>query len=527
MRYYPSFIASPSESKKLDQLASEKFGVPSLILMENAARSVLYHASVVWPDLLNRSQKIFILGGPGQNGGDGWVLARLLSTLGHRVEGYLISKPGLFPSGDSLVNFNIAKSLGVTINVIDRETDVLPDWSAADLIVDAVFGTGLDRPLEEVPLRVLSSVRESKRLFRVLAVDLPSGLSGEDGELLGPVLPADMTVSLGTLKQGLFLGEGPNYSGLVRLGDIGLCPPMFREFAPLGLFLDKQEARELVPQRPRAAHKGVFGHAFLAGASPGKTGALVLAATGALRAGCGLVTACHPQSLSAVMETKLTAPMTRGLPQTEEGLLNKHAARALISLLSFADSLCLGPGMGATEDTREFVLTLLSEVKIPLLLDADALSVLNYSIDDIRARKYPTVLTPHPGEAATLLGSDPSVIQRKRLEAARSLSEDTGAVIVLKGLHTIVMEPRGKRFYINATGGPILATGGSGDLLAGLITGFLAQKMEPFHAAALGVYLHGSAADLCGAELGPSGVSPTEIQTYIPKAVKALELMEF
>ncbi|MDR2461361.1 MAG: NAD(P)H-hydrate dehydratase [Deltaproteobacteria bacterium] len=521
---FPIYIASPEESRTLDNLAAHEFSLPTLILMENAARSILECAASLWPDLLEGKSSVFILCGPGQNGGDGWVLARLFSSLGHKVSAYLVTSKGVMPQGDALINYNVAKNLNVPISIVDDDACPLPEWGKADLVVDAIFGSGLSKPLEGQPKRILASIEAAPRTFRVLAVDLPSGLMGSTGEALGPVVPADLTVSLGTLKLGLFLQRGPELSGAIRLGDIGLCPPMYKSAPPNGILLNRYAAQRLLPPRPITGHKGTFGHAVVAGGSHGKTGALTLAAMGALRSGAGLVTAAHPHVLAKIMEEKLTAPMTLSLPNSDDGFLDRRAAKPLLDFLANKSALGLGPGLGVNEDTKEFLLEILSDLPLPLVLDADGLSTLRYYHKNLLERKHPTIVTPHPGEAANLLGTSPDGIQKDRLAAAKQLASETGATVVLKGHNTIVMEHTGINYYICPSGGPILATGGTGDLLTGLITGFLARKMEPFAAAALGVYVHGRGGDLAAGEFGDTGVSPGELQLFFPRVFKELTL---
>ncbi|MDR2353748.1 MAG: NAD(P)H-hydrate dehydratase [Deltaproteobacteria bacterium] len=521
MRHFPTYITTNSESKKIDTVAITQFGIPGIVLMENAAHSILRHALRFFPWLKKGGQTIFILAGPGQNGGDGWVLARLFFNLGHSVTCYLVGNPDKEPQGDAEINYQVIKKIGIPIYSISQPSDLLPPWEKAHLVVDALFGTGLSHELSGAPLRVLQSATQSPRTFKVLAVDLPSGLSGDTGIPLGPVLPADLTVSLGTLKLGLFLNEGPDLAGALRLGDIGLVDPMFQNI-PKGTLINAAYAQKLLLPRPKASHKKTFGHAVLIGASPGKTGALVLAALGALRSGAGLITAAHPEELSGILEEKLTAPMTLGLPADADGSLNSQAAQIALKFLADKDALGLGPGLAVSPTSQTFCENIVQNSAKPLIIDASALTNLVNSVELLQQRIAPTILTPHPGEAARLLGVSNQKIQEDRLTFAKKLANLTNSIVVLKGANTIIVNPATGKFLINSSGSPILATGGTGDLLTGLITGLVAQKMEPFFACALGVFIHGLAGELAAKQQAAFGLSPLEICNFIPLAFRKL-----
>ncbi|MDR1165463.1 MAG: NAD(P)H-hydrate dehydratase [Deltaproteobacteria bacterium] len=517
---YPPYVATALESATIDKTAIESFLLPGAVLMENAARSVARHALALFPTLREPGKRIIILAGPGQNGGDGWVLARLFHALGHQVRGYLVAAPGAAPTGDAFPNYQTARLLNIPLSTISHEGDLLPAFNEADFVIDALFGTGLAREIGDPQKRVLEALRDAPRTFKVVAVDVPSGLCATTGALFGPAVAADLTVSLGTYKAGLFSGNGPKLAGLVRLGDIGLSPPMLSP-APLGILLTKEYVSTLLPLRPRDGHKGTFGHAVVAGGSPGKTGALTLAALGALRAGAGLVTAAHPKSFAAIFAQKLTAIMTLPLDESPGAALGQSAADALLEFMGNKSALGLGCGMGLSESAASCALTLAARLPLPLVLDADALTLLAPSPRALLSRAAPTVLTPHYGEAARLLSVSSAEIARDQLESSRQIARERGAIVVLKGPRTIIARPDG-RFFVNDSGSPILATGGSGDLLTGLITGLLAQKMDPFKACALAVYAHGLAGEIAAEAKGPWGLSPWEIQEFIPRAFQEL-----
>jgi NAD(P)H-hydrate epimerase len=524
----PIYVASPEESRELDRHAISGLGMPGIVLMENAARSIVAHALDLWPDLGSRRLRVAVLGGSGQNGGDGWAIARILRSMGHEVSALALLDPETCPPGDAGVNFRTMEAMGVTARRIARPDDNLPDWESFDILVDAVFGTGLARPLGGMAARVLGSVPGKPRDLRVLAVDLPSGVSGADGRALGPAPEADLTVALAAYKPGHFMGEGLKLRGALRLGDIGLPPLAEGELPPRGKLLDRREATLLVPPRPEWGHKGTFGHAVICGGSPGKSGALALAATGALRAGAGLVTAACPASLGPMTDLRLAAPMCLELPETASGYLDDAGAQTLAEFLgALAPSrraLGIGPGLGTAPGPLDLVLkTLRALPELNVVLDADALASQDvFEVLRDAGGSLNAVITPHPGEAARILGCDVPAVESDRLEAARALVAVSRATVVLKGRHTVVMGPEGGLFYVNLGGGPALAAGGSGDLLTGLVAGFMARGMTPYEAAALAVYVHAEAGDLAARAMGPQGISPMEIQLHMPMALSAL-----
>jgi NAD(P)H-hydrate epimerase len=517
------YISSALESRELDKTAIEDFGLPGLVLMENAAQSIFRETLNYWPHLKNGGLNIFILGGPGQNGGDGWVLARLFQNLNHTVTCFLVSKPKTQPKGDGQTNLALVRRLNIPVFTITNDLDPLPDWRNCHLIIDALFGTGLSRPLEGQARRVISSVVNSPRTFKVLAVDLPSGLSSDTGKTLGQVLPADLTVSLGTFKQGFYLNQGPEIIGELKFGDIGLCPQMIAKATPKGRLLDSSLAKTLIPFRPANGHKGTFGHALLCGGSSGKTGALVLAALGAGRSGCGLVTTAFPNSLSTVFESKLTSSMTKGLPEENPGHFENSCGKILLDFMTDKEALGLGPGLGLNSGAKGLTEYLSTELPKPLVLDADALTNLSSHLKELKKAKGPRILTPHPGEAARLLKVSAKDIQEDRLAALRELAEQSGAVIVLKGQFSLIIEPSTKNYLINSSGNPALAVGGSGDLLTGLITGLLAQGLKPFWASALATFIHGLSGQLASENFGTRGLDPTLFGKFIPKAFDILQ----
>ena len=520
------YLGTSGEMKALDRLAIDSFGLPGIVLMENAARSIYQESLQFWPKWPNQPA-VALLIGPGQNGGDGWALARIFSAVGFAVQCFLIKRKDQDIRGDAAINYAVAQKLSIPIEVISESETEIPDWRQYDLIIDALFGTGLDRTISNPAARILESLAATKLNFpggdklRILAVDLPSGLSGDTGELWGPPLAADLTVTLGLPKVGLYLGHGPALAGEVRVGDIGLVPSMINQIPPQGRLVDIGELLPHLPRRPADGHKGTFGRVFLAGGSQGHTGALVLSAMGAARSGAGLITALHPASLSPIYGAKLTEAMSLELPEEAPGEVSAQAGASIVQYASQGNALGIGPGFGLGEGATRAVRQVMDNSTLPLVLDADALTHLATFSGPTNFAQRQVILTPHPGEAARLLGVSNHQIQKDRLGAARAIASQREAVVILKGQNSLIVEPSGQ-FYLNPNGGPHLAVGGSGDLLTGLTTGLLAQKMPAFQAATLAAWLHGRAGDLARASLGPCGLTPFEVAQFIPKAWQEL-----
>ncbi|MDR0548374.1 MAG: NAD(P)H-hydrate dehydratase [Deltaproteobacteria bacterium] len=515
------FITDSIESRNLDR-AAINLGLKGLVLMENASRSIFQIALDFWPDLaLSSARPVAVLVGPGQNGGDGLVLARLFAAKGHPVMVYRFGHP---PQGDAAVNLALYNNLGLPIN--DPATlESLRRINPAALLIDAVFGVGLKKKLNNDPTlnEELLVAGLASHLGPVLAVDLPSGLSADTGEAFYPVKKADLTVTIGTYKRGLFLRHGPSYSGAIRVADLGYTPEMFEKARPKGQYLDESLARSFLKPRFSDGHKGSFGHATLAGGGPGKTGALALATLGALRSGCGLVTAAYPQSASLALTQDLISAMTLALPVDAEGQLAPKAADSLLAFIKTKNKpLGLGPGLGLDQSAERLVHKVASDCLNPLVLDADALTLLANDLNVLTTAQGPRIMTPHPGEAGRLLGVSSKEIEADRFKALMDLGQATKAVVLLKGANTLILEPLSLEYLINSSGGPILAVGGSGDVLTGLITGLLAQGHSPFKAAALGAFVHGRAGDLAAQKYGSRGVLPTEMAAFIPEVFASL-----
>lgn len=486
-----------SEMGAIDRDAIDS-GLPARVLMETAGRGVAAAVRARHPGV----RRPLVVCGPGNNGGDGYVVARVLREGDDRIEPVVLTLGERERHTDEArANLDLLAGAGVECAPL-RDLKPLERWiPRCDLIVDAVFGIGLARAVEGHAADVLAALWSSE--LPVVAVDLPSGLSSDTGVALGPEPRAELIVTLGLPKLGLALRPD---LGEILVADIGL--PARADAAQV--LLTDGSVRRLLPERVAGGHKGTFGHVLVVAGSPGKTGAAILATRSALRAGAGLATLAATDLLNPIYETQLVEAMT--LPLGE-----RLDARVLAREAATRDALVIGPGLGSDPASVDAVLGLLAALERPAVVDADALNACAGRPEALRGPGA-RIVTPHPGEAARLLGR-PVV---DRVSDARELAERCGAVCVLKGARTVIAEPESGAVRINPTGGPGLASGGTGDVLAGLIGGLLAQGLGPLDAAAAGVYLHGRAGELGG----PVGGLAGEVAERIPEAWNQLTRRE-
>jgi NAD(P)H-hydrate epimerase len=520
-------IVTAQEMQLLDRRTIEEYGVPGLILMENAGLGVLREMSQRYGDLTGRI--ITVVAGQGNNGGDGWVLARHLHQQGTQVRVYLLGQKDKV-KGDARVNLLIFERIGGELRELARSKvsgeelrEIKSSFHQSDLIVDAIFGTGLihTRPAlsEQIYSKLIGLMNESTR--PIVAVDIPSGITSDTGEVLGAAVKADLTVTFGLPKRGHYLYPGAAHRGVLRVVDIGIPKSLVREIpCPLTL-LTPEEIRQALPARPVDAHKGNFGHVLVIGGSVGKTGAAALAAQAALRVGAGLVTLGIPSSLNPIMEQKLTEVMTIPLPETSGQTLSLAAEKTLIDIAQDKSVVILGPGLSTHPETQELVRKLLHALRLPIVLDADGVNALAGHTDALAQVKTKLVLTPHPGEMARLLGTTNQKVQGDRLGIAQSFAKRCNVCLVLKGAHTVLADPQGF-LWINPTGNPGMASGGTGDVLSGLLGGLISQGLEPFQASKVGVYLHGLAGDLAAAQKGIMGIIAGDLIECIPLAIQKI-----
>jgi len=527
-----------AEMREVDRLTTERFGVPGLQLMEAAGRSVAEEfLEKFGRQSANPPRRIVVLCGKGNNGGDGFVVARHLKEEASEVTAYLFAKPEEL-RGDALKNFERWRDAGGAVTSILSEGEwekACPEVVGAEVIVDALLGTGVRGPVTGLYARVIDDVNRLSGNATlpqpgwIVAVDTPSGLpsDGDGGETSGPVLYAHLTVTFTAPKVVQLVAKQAARCGQLVVRGIG---------SPLALVEEsgKSEARwagldefaNIPLVRAADAHKGSYGHLLLVAGSVGKTGAAALAGQAALRAGAGLVTIATPAPALPVIAAVQPEYMTEALPATETGTLAKSAIDSHVfrESLQGKSVVAVGPGLGQHPETQEFIRHIVSDVATPIVLDADGLNAFASGGAALAKRKSPhLVITPHPGEMARLMGASTADVQQDRVKTAIDAARRWNACVVLKGSHTVMASPEG-RIFVNTTGGPALAKGGSGDVLTGLLGALICQfgTRDLLRVVALGVYLHGFAADLLSESSEPSGVLASEVAQMIPYARRRL-----
>jgi NAD(P)H-hydrate epimerase len=384
--------------------------------------------------------------------------------------------------------------------------------------VDAIFGTGLSKDIKGSLAQTIDLLNASG--VPVISVDIPSGVSSDNGKVMGTAVSAKATVTFGAPKRGHFLHPGAEYAGELFVEDIGFPEEFFNDIKCN--LLEREEMAALLPSRPRYSHKGQYGHVLIVAGSRGKTGAAFMAAKACLMSGAGLVTLGVPESLMEVFQTRVTEEMCLPLPDSGDGTLSSKAIDPIMGFLeNSADALAIGPGIGVSNETKALVQKLAATVKVPTIMDADALNCLDKKPGAPKKAKAPLVLTPHPGEFAHMSGLKIEDVETNRIEAAIAFSRKSGAILVLKGVPTVVAEPDGE-IFINTTGNPSMAKAGTGDVLTGMVASFIGQGLSPLDAARLGVYVHGMAGDLAASEFGLHSVLASDIIGAIPEAFKSL-----
>jgi NAD(P)H-hydrate epimerase len=503
--------------QNLDRRTIEDYGIPGLELMERAGAHV---ARIIKERFGNaRENSALILAGKGNNGGDGFVVARLLAEAGWHVTLLLFAEAESL-RGDALSNYTRLPSSVKQRNFQGlTTTDTRRLLENSTVILDALFGTGLTTGLSGVYADAVRLVNASGR--PVVSVDIPSGVDATTGKTPGEAVQADITVTFGAAKIGQFTYPGAGYVGELIVTDIGI-PAELLATAPFVEIIDREYAASLLQPRLKTAHKGSCGHCLVIAGSTGKSGAATMAANSAMRSGAGLVTLAVPASIHTVAEVKTTEVMTLPLAETAYGSIALEALGKVKELLAGRDTAAVGPGLGGHSETVALVREIISTATLPLVLDADALNALAGDLTPLKNSASPAlVLTPHPGEMARLTGARITEVEADRLEAARSFAAANNCYLLLKGAGTVIAAPNG-RLAINSSGNSGMASGGMGDVLTGVITALLGQGYEPFAACCLGAFCHGFAGDMAAAEKGEVGLIATDVQEMLPYAFKKL-----
>jgi ADP-dependent NAD(P)H-hydrate dehydratase / NAD(P)H-hydrate epimerase len=506
-------ILTPAQASALDR-ESQARGISVDTLMENAGRAVATVAEALAGGTYGR--RAVVVAGKGNNGGDGLVAARYLARRGMGVSVVLLGPPESLrePASTNLDRLR-TRCPNVRIRPFSAAT-LRRELDRADVVVDAIFGTGFRGVPENAAAEAIEAIGSTSA--PVVAVDIPSGVNGESGAIEGSAVRADVTVTFGAAKPGVVLLPGAANAGIVEVVDIGFPGELLATDTWL---LEPDDVARALPERALDTHKRAAGLVVVIGGSRRMTGAVCLSAEAAYRAGAGLVTVAVPEGILPVVQTRLRETTFLPLPETSEGTI-AATMEPLEQGLEAADAVAIGPGMTTNEETASYVRTLVRSCPVPLVLDADGLNAFVGHVPELGDRRSPAVLTPHAGEFARLAGMTAREVGVDRIGNARKLASETNAVVLLKGSRTVVAAPDG-RVLVNPTGGPFLATGGTGDVLTGMIAALIARGAEPWLAAGAAAYVHGTAGRLAGAELG-DGTIAGDVLDRVPAAF--LEVLE-
>jgi len=519
-------VVTAEEIKSLDKKAVSEFKIPSLLLMENAARGLV--DQIEKKIGLVTGVRVAILCGNGNNGGDGIAAARHFRMRGATVTVTLFS-PIEKLSMDAKIMLEAWINTG---GAISNET-LEKNLSESHIVVDALLGTGISHPVSGDLERAILSINKARREYdiTVVSVDMPSGISANTGESLGSAVTADYTFTMGLPKRGLFLREGLQCRGKWDVIDIGFPKALVDQINIPVELIGPADLKRFTP-RPLESHKGMFGHLLIIAGSKGKKGAAAMTSLSALRAGCGLVTTALPNSIGSMIPTIMEV-MTLPVAETEEGTLSLKSEKELLNAIDGKDCVAIGPGLSQNPETVRLILNLIAQIHIPMVIDADGINALATDLSVLSHKKGTIILTPHAGEMARLMGISSETVQQDRIGIASLFAQKWGVIVVLKGAHTIVAAPGGGgsatlaghvapangMVSIANTGNPGMATAGTGDVLTGIISGFLASGMNPQSAAVLGVVLHGLAGDIARDELGEVSLIASDIINKIPVAI--------
>jgi len=495
-------VGTASVMRQIDSCAINEIGIPGIVLMENASREVLKY-------LLGKAEDNFcIICSKGNNGGDGFALARQLFVMGKRVEVFIVGgDQGM--SSDCRINYEAAKGTGIEIISIDSEDGIVElnrAMDECDLAVDAIFGTGLTRNVEGIYSSVIDAVN-AHAIF-VAAIDVPSGLNSDTGKIAGNCIKADATVTFELYKKGFLYYKAQKYTGEIVPVKIGIPEKAVLKYHNREYILDAAMIRNKVKVRDRYSHKGDFGRVLIIAGTEGYAGAAYICTTSAVRSGSGLVTLACEQQIRNMLSQRLTEAMTLSLE--ERSKLEGH--------ISSSDAIAIGPGLGNSRETLELLRNVLENARCPVVIDADGLNALKYNLELLDSRKCEVVITPHPGEMARLSGYEIGYIEENRSEVAKEFALKHGVTVLLKGYNTIITD--GNELFYNPTGSSAMASGGMGDCLTGIIASFLGQGYDTLTAACLAAYIHGYSGDILSEEL--YSVNATHVMEEIPYAIKKI-----
>ncbi len=515
-------VATAEQMRALDREAIEVYKIPGIVLMENAALGVVHAMEDRYGEL--RGKKVVVVCGKGNNGGDGFAVARHLVNRGMKVTVFAAGDPDRL-RGDAAVNHQVCRKMAIPPRVIAAVRELrrlATSLKKCDLVVDALFGTGINPPVRGAAAEVIERINRSDR--PVVSVDLPSGLSADTSAVLGAVVRADLTVTFGLLKISLTQYPSLSVAGDVVVADISL-PAQCLETAEIPVELIGDEILRSLPERRADAHKGSAGKVLVVAGSKGMPGAAVMTALSAFRVGTGLVYAALPSSITGIFLKRMIEGIVVPLDDTDRAHLSSASLKSILQAAKGKKVIAAGPGIGLDPETGEMVRSLIQKVRIPVVLDADGINLIAEDPAILRRAKAPLILTPHPGEMARLTGVPKEVLATRRVDLARSFAKDFGVILVLKGARTVIADPGG-RCWINTTGNPGMATAGTGDLLTGMLAGLVAQGMKPLAAAQAAVYLHGLCGDQAARRLGERSLMARDLLQEVPGIIKGCEPMQ-
>jgi NAD(P)H-hydrate epimerase len=504
--------------RELDRLAIEEYGIPGAVLMENAGRGSARILLERYPEAYQTG--VTIVAGTGNNGGDGFVIARHLANQGVEVDVFIAGQIEKVRQGESADNLSIIRKMGIPVVPMTKDEDLAAlaeSIANRGIVIDALLGTGLEREVSGIVSRIIGIVNEG---YSILSVDIPSGVSSDTGKVMGSAVKANVTVTFALPKLGNLLYPGAEYCGELIVLDIGIPTRLIDRMKITDHVLTPESFMPLMTKRRPTAHKGDFGHLLILAGSMGKTGAAALCGMGALAAGAGLVTVGAPESQVGVLAAKLTEAMTEPLPD-ENGTLDQTAFGRIKKIIEGKTAVALGPGLGTGAGAWEVTRRLITEMDLPMVIDADGINVVALEPGVLKKKRGQLILTPHPGEMGRLIGKSTDEVEEDRIGVSRSFASEFGVWLVLKGARTLIASPTGDLFI--ATGGnPGMASGGMGDVLTGLIGGFLAASKDPALSVAAAVFIHAAAGDRAKERVGEISLIAGDVLAEVPGVINAL-----
>ena len=536
-------IATSEEMQRIDRTAIETYGIAGTVLMERAGLRVVARINELFfqgteqrvPGTdKNRGRKIIVFCGGGNNGGDGLVIARVLHNQGREVEAYVTVNPASL-KGDAKINYRAAGKYGVVIRPVSYFLKHYRSCVTCNcLIVDALLGTGLRKEVRASLADVIGKI--NRMSAPVVSVDIPSGICSDTGQIMGCAIKAQFTVTFGLPKRGHFLYPGAEFAGQLFIEEIGFPRKLIESEKIRINLVQKEDVSSLLPVRPKYSHKGTYGHVLIVAGSKGKPGAALMAAKACFRTGAGLVTIGIPETLLSTFQSRVTEEMILPLPDTGNGTLSYRAADSILDFLKKTGNvLAIGPGLSPDSELSKLLNVLIRESGVPIVIDADGLNAIADNVYVLKKSSVPVILTPHPGEMTRLLKKESGgrnqssgatglreKIEKDRINIALTFARKTKTYLVLKGVPTVTSTPQGEAF-INSTGNPGMATAGSGDVLTGMISAFLAQGMSPADASVMGVFLHGVAGDIIAEKKSQQSLTASDIIKAIPSVLKSIQ----